>query len=318
LYVFHFNIQKFSLDAELNNNLLLIILKNNVNMFVIKNSKKLFLVAILFIIFCKKEYIGFSEPTFIYDSYPLNPPEEKADLYFSSVPYKNFLELASDYQPLLNYLNQTLSIKILYKPIDQYYKVYDLLKNEKIDIALIDPYYYRKHKNEFDLEILAELVYTNTSSNYFYLVNRNDQFINNLGDIKKNISILTISFDNPYSFVGYQFPNEFLQRNELNLKRFKNVNYSGNFESTVQGILSGNFDLGFVDALTYEKYKATAIGLKVLYRSEPLEHYVLVIRKNLDETLKRKIRNSLLELSINNDQQKSILQSIHKDLIGFR
>lgn len=280
--------------------------------------KQFIILLLLILSFCKRESGGFSEPTFIYGSYPLNPSNEDVELYFSAVPYKNFLELANDYEPLIKYLNESTSVKIKYIPLDDYFKVYELLESKKIHIALIDPYYYLKYKKNGTVEFLLQPVYQNIRYNTSILTIRNDQYLNNINDIIKNQSQLSLVFDNPYSFFGYILPEQILKNFNLEQKNFKFINYSNNFENTAQGILSGNFDIGFIDKLTYEKYKTTAIGLKILYESNQFEHYTIVVDPSLDKKTKNKLIDAFLKININDESYKEILLSINPLLIGFK
>lgn len=288
------------------------------NVIFIKKYKIYILILIVLFINCNKEKIEFSEPTFIYNSYPLNPPLEQNQFYFSSLPYKNFLELTNDFNPLLEYLTTRISLKIQFIPLSEYYSVYNLLKNEQLDFAFVETDYLLKHKNDFDIEYLVQPIFKNSANNYVLLVNRNDQPIKTLKDVRSNIKDLSISFDNPNSYIGYEYPMNFLRKNDINIKNFKKIYFSSNFENIAQGILSGKFDLGFIDILTYSKYKTTAIGLKIIYQSEPVSHYVFVARKNLNSTYKKLIQQTFLELNTNNEKDKKILESIHQDLIGFK
>ncbi len=293
-------------------------------MFRVSKIVKFFLYYMILLLFvfitirCNKDPVGFSEPTFIYNSYPLNPTIEKVDLYFSTVPYKNFLEIAYDFNPLLKYLNQKLNIKIQFVPVDQYYKLYELLQNGKIHLAFIDPYYINKNKNVFEIEFLVKPVYKEIKKNQTLLVTRNDQPLKSIKDIKSKSNLLTISFDNPYSFFGYHKPLKILNKEELNIRAFKNIDYTNNMENTVQGILSGNYDIGFIDSITYNKYKSIAIGIKSLYESEEFEHYPLVIVKSISPKIKSNVINALIGLNINNEEHKKILESINPFLTGFQ
>ncbi|MCS7204192.1 MAG: phosphate/phosphite/phosphonate ABC transporter substrate-binding protein [Leptospiraceae bacterium] len=278
----------------------------------------LFISFIIFqsLIFCKREKIGFSEPTFIYDGYPLNVPQEKDVLYFSVLPYKNSLELAYDFDPLVKHLSEKTQRRIIFKPLDQYYKIHLLLEKNKLHLAMIDPYVYVSRNVSNDYIFSVKPVFKNVQKNKSLLVARNDNPVKSIFEIKANQEKIVLSFDNPDSTFGYIIPLRILKNLDIDPEKFKDIAFSSNFENTIQGILSGNFDLGWVDVLAFEKFKITAIGLKVLYESEEFEHYPIIIQKDLPPELQQKLIDAFLNL--NENQHKEILQSIHPQLIGFR
>ncbi|MFN3603711.1 MAG: phosphate/phosphite/phosphonate ABC transporter substrate-binding protein [Leptonema sp. (in: bacteria)] len=272
----------------------------------------LFLVFIL-LIQCSKQDIGFSEPTFIYDGYPLNVQEEENPIYFTIVPYRNFIELSYNYKLLFEYLSEKTKKKIIYFPLDEYYKIYFMLETEKISLAIVDPYIFFKKNLDKKYKIFAKPKHKDAEFNSSVIVTRNDKPINSID--KKVSKDLSISFDNLDSFFGYHIPLRYLENQNISVKDFKKIYMSSNFENTVQGVLSGNFDLGCIDYLTFSKYKAKGIGLKLLYQSESYEHFPIIIHKNLDENLQQIILKALLAINIENNQ--NLLKSISENLIGF-
>lgn len=278
-------------------------------------NKRFIFIFFFLILFktCGKIENGFSEPTFIYDGYPLNVPDDENILYFTIVPYKNFIELSYDYKLLVEYLTEKIGKRIVYLPLDEYYKVYFMLSANKVDLAIVDPYFFLKNNLNENYKIILKPKYKELLLNYSVIVARNDKPIKNLDEniIKK----ISISFDNLESFLGYYVPIQYLKNHNLYLKNFKKVYLTSNFENTVQGILSGNFDLGCIDILTYNKYKTKGIGLKIIYQSKGYEHFPIVINQQLDEKLQEKIRNAFLQLKIENNQE--LLNSINENLIGY-
>lgn len=268
---------------------------------------------LIFFASCSKIDNGFSEPTFIYDGYPLNVPEEENILYFTIIPYKNFIELSYDYRLLFEYLTEKIGKRIVYLPLDEYYKVYFMLSARKVDLAIIDPYIFFKKKLNENYKIILKPKYKDLSLNHSVIVARNDKQVKNLDEniIKK----ISISFDNLESFLGYYVPIQYLENHNLYIKNFKKIYLASNFENTVQGVLSGNFDLGCIDYLTYNKYKTKGIGLKIIYQSKGYEHFPIVINQQLDDKLQEKIRNVFLQLNVENYQE--LLNSINENLIGY-
>ncbi len=277
------------------------------------HQKELLFVFFYFLFIYCKNNIGFSEPTFIYDGYPLNVPEENTKLYVSIIPYKNFIELSHDYTSLFEYLSKKINKKISYLPVDEYYKIYFLLETKKIQIAMIDPYFFLKKKLDKTYKIIIKPIYKDIPYNSSLIVARNDNPIKILDT--NLIEKYSISLDNLESFFGYILLMKYLENSNSNINKFNKIFLSSNFENTVQSVLSGNTDIGCIDLITYNKYKNKGIGLKVIYQSESYEHFPIVIDSQLDSDLQKALIQAFLEINIKN--QKELLLKIDENLIGF-
>ncbi len=272
-----------------------------------ENSGKFIVLIILSFIFYSCEKIDYSEPTYIDGGYPLNVNKKKNAIYFGVVPYKNTIEMAYEYNGLLKYLSERTNQKIVYLPMDQYYKVKMELGAKKLSIGIIDPLIYQRNK-DLDIEIIAKFKLKDNLKFSTFIVARNDK------TIKKDEEFYdyTIALDNPESFFGYHLPMQLFQRDNKRISNFKNLFFSSNMENIAYGVLTGNFDLGAIDTYNYYKFKNRAIGLKVIYQSENFEPYPVVVLKSLDQNLKKELRSALLEI-----KDIDILKLIDPNLIGF-
>lgn len=180
----------------------------------------------------------------------------------------------------------------------------EAMKSGKLDILLVSPMSYYQANRVADIE---PLVTTGTEGTVPYktvfIVKSDREDIKSLEDLKGK----TFAFVDPASSSGYMYPKAKLMT-DLNLEAdklespgyfFKTVAYSGKHDSSVMGVVMGDYDAAAVALQTIAPMAAAGLfdesDLKIIGETDVIPSACYVMRSNLPQDLKDKIKEFYLQ-----------------------
>ena len=180
----------------------------------------------------------------------------------------------------------------------------EAMKNEQLDVLLVSPMSYFQAKQRVDIE---PLVTTSSVGAEVYktvfVTKKDNKEINELKDLKgKNFA-----FVDPASSSGYMFPKYTLVKElELDPNKveepnyfFETVAYSGKHDSSLMGVVKGDYEAaavaGQVIAMMDKAELVDKDELKVIAETDEIPNPSFVVRKDLPEDLKKKIKEFYLQ-----------------------
>jgi phosphonate transport system substrate-binding protein len=212
-------------------------------------------------------------------------------------------DMGSKNKEFTDALKQFLGIEVEVLESFEYTVGLEAMRSKKLELLLVSPMSYYQAKRIADIE---PLVTTGTEGTIPYktvFITRSDRSdINSVHDLRGK----TFAFVDPASSSGYMFPKAKLIK-DLGLDTeqienpgyyFKTVTYSGKHDSSVMGVIMGDYDGAAVALGTiYNLAKAGLIkenDLKILGETEVIPTACFVIRADLPQDLKAKIKEFYL------------------------
>lgn len=101
----------------------------------------------------------------------------------------------------------------------------------------------------------------------------------------------------------------------IKLEEFASYDYLNHYDNIAKAVINGDFDAGIVKDTVAEKFSSQ--GLRVIYTSPPLPSYIFAVNKNLPPATILKLKNAMLALKADSDENKAILTSLEKGYDGF-
>lgn len=101
----------------------------------------------------------------------------------------------------------------------------------------------------------------------------------------------------------------------IKLEEFASYDYLNHYDNIAKAVINGDFDAGIVKDTIAEKFAAQ--GLRVIYTSPPLPSYIFAVNKNLPPKTIAKLKNAMLALKADTEENKEILTALEKGYDGF-
>lgn len=193
----------------------------------------------------------------------------------------------------------------------------EAMKNKKLDVLLVSPMSYFQAKQRIAIE---PLVTTTSMGNEAYrtvfITKKDNDKINTLEDLKGT----NFAFVDPASSSGYLYPKyEIVTKLNLDQAKleepnyfFKTVAYSGKHDSSVMGVAKGDYEAAAVAGQVLQSMDDAGLvkkdELKIIDETQDIPNAAYVIRKDLPEELKKKLKDFYI-----NYDDKDYFKTFYKD-----
>jgi phosphonate transport system substrate-binding protein len=237
----------------------------------------------------------------------------------TGIPDENPTELARKNQPLVDYLEKQLGVKVVYIPVVDYGAAVSALAAGKIDFAWLggfthvqarimsgaEPVVQRDIDRQFQSVFIA-----NTAAN-----------VNKVEDCRGK----TFAFGSRSSTSGHLMPRYFMLT-QLHIDPEKDLAgepvYSGAHDATVKLVESGKIQCGVLNSEVWKRMsdenKFDKTKVKVVWTTGQYVDYVWTARKGLPAEIVAKFKAAFLALNPSNPDDKTILdlQGAHKFVVA--
>jgi len=221
------------------------------------------------------------------------------ELLIGIEPEHNIFDQVERYRYLADYLSNQIGVKIKLTIMSRYGEVIKRFKVLKLDGAFLTPYTATLGIKELQLEPVANPVNLNgesTSQGYIFV--RKDSSIKNFLTMKGG----SIVFVDPATMEGFLFAVAFLHQHgvtDIN-DYFSRYYFSGSNESAIYAVLDGRADIGSAKNTAYNNLvnNDPSIGqeLEIIARSPKVPEITLCIKSEIDQDLRQKLSNALLQM----------------------
>ena len=200
-----------------------------------------------------------------------------------------------------DYLEKKLDRPIELFEVMGYASTIEAMKSDKIEITNLGSFGYVIAEEKMGVEPLVYKGHRDTGKGlYFsYLITANPE-INSIQDIKENISNLKLTFGNPASTSGHLIPKKYFQQLGIDHHQFKEVLHSPHHVASLMAVLTRNVDIAPIQNTTIEQFvnsgKMDEDAIKILYKSAPIQTGPYIIRPNLPDEFKEKVKQALLDV----------------------
>ena len=230
--------------------------------------------------------------------------------------------LKSEWQPLIDDLKQQTGLNVKAFFASDYAGVIEGMRFNKVQVAWYGNKSALEAVDRANGEVFAQMVAADGSQGYYsHLVVNRESPLQNLDDMLKNAKSLSFGNGDPNSTSGYLVPAYYVfARNHVDSKTLFKVVRSGNHEANALAVANKQIDVATTNSETLDKIKERTPDkfkeIRVLWTSPLIPLDPLVVRRDLPEATKAKLRDFFLGYG-KNEHEKQVLMAINK-LSGFK
>jgi phosphonate transport system substrate-binding protein len=241
------------------------------------------------------------------------PPKKQADgkvLVIGLIPEQNIFRQMERYKPVAEYLRKKTGYKIELVVLPRYGNIIDNFVSKNMDGAFFGSFTYTLAHAKLGVEVLARPENLEGISSYHGLIFvRKDSGIRTAKDMKGK----RFAFVDKATTAGYLLPLDyFLENNISDYKTyFRETYFTGTHEDAVYDVLDGKSDIGAAKNTIYRKLEDSDSRIKekllILKRSPDVPENALALRKDIDESVRKKLKEVLLDMH-NDPEGKDVLK----------
>jgi phosphonate transport system substrate-binding protein len=228
---------------------------------------------------------------------------DEKTLLVGLIPERNIFEQMEQYEPLADYISRKTGTKVKLKVLTRYGNIVDNFVALNLDGAFFGSFTYALAHAKLGVEPLARPEKLHGVSTYYGLIFvREDSGIRNAADMKGK----TFAFVDRATTAGYLLPLAFFKDNGIRDYRafLKEAYFTGTHEDAVYDVLNKKADIGAAKNTVYSEMAKTngriEEELTVLTRSPDVPENGLAVRRDLDSSMKKMLKETLLNM--NNDE----------------
>ena len=206
-------------------------------------------------------------------------------------------ETINVYQELMDYIAARLGRPVEMKQRRTYQEVNDMLGTGKLDAAILcsGPYVYAKR--QYGIELLAVPVINGSPTYRSYIIVPQSSTAASFEELHRR----RFAFTDPLSTSGYLYPVYVLMsQGRQPATFFAKTLFTYSHDNSIEAVAEGVVDGAAVDSLIYDYLQGTNPSLvartRVIHRSPPFGAQPVVVPKNLDQAIKRALRDLFLGL----------------------
>jgi len=207
------------------------------------------------------------------------------------VPAEDPRLIIADNEALMNALRQSIGMEVKPFVATDYNGVIEALRAKKLDLAMLGPFSYVLAASiaEVDPVVIPE-TQKQGPTYHSLIVARKDRNIRSLADLKGR----TFAFVDPSSTSGHLFPKTAMLGAGLNPDTDMRAIFAGSHDASVIAVQNGKVDAAAVaDGLleaAIARNMVKADEIQVIWKSDPIPGAPIVMRRDLAEPLKQRIR----------------------------
>jgi phosphonate transport system substrate-binding protein len=220
-------------------------------------------------------------------------------LLIGLIPERNLFDQIKRYEPLADYISGKIGRKIELTVLPRYGNIIDNFVSSGIDAAFFGSFTYTLAHAKLGVEVIARPESLDGTSTYYGLIFvRKDSGISSGKDIKGKVFV----FVDKATTAGYLLPLAFFKTNGIDDYRtyLKESYFAGTHEDSIYDVLNRRADIGAAKNTVFEIIQDTDSrikdGLLILGRSADVPENGLAVRKDLENSIKNKLRETLLSM----------------------
>jgi len=241
---------------------------------------------------------------------PKPKPTPGKTLRIGLIPEQNIFNQLERYQPLAGYLSRKVGAKIELKILPRYGNIIDNFQSENLDGAFFGSFTYALAHAKLGVSAVARpLALDNTSTYYGVIFVRRDSGIRTIKEMKGK----RFAFVDKATTAGYLLPLEFFFEGGVKdyRKYFKETYFTGTHEDAIYDVLNKRADVGAAKNTMYYRLASqdprVRRELQILTRSPDVPENGLALRRDLDDSLRKRFKEALLGMH-DDPMGKEILQ----------
>lgn len=245
------------------------------------------------------------------------------DINFGFISTEASANLKQDWQPLIDDMSRQTGLKVTAFFASDYAGIIEGMRFNKVQIGWFGNKSAMEAVDRASGEVFAQMVNADGTQGYYsHLIVNRDSPINNVDDILKNGKNLSFGNGDPNSTSGFLVPGYYVfAKNHVDAKSLFKVTRSANHEANALAVANKQVDVATNNSENLEKIKERFPekfkDIKIVWTSPLIALDPLVMRKDMPEATKAKIRNFFYNYAKTDAREKEIVMKISK-LSGFK
>lgn len=219
------------------------------------------------------------------------------------------------YQEIIDYIGEQIKQPVQMVHRRTYDEMDTMLERGEVKVAFICSAPYVKNREKFGVELLVAPSINGKATYHSYIIVHKDSPIKSFAGLKGKF----FAFTDPKSNTGKLYPTYLLKTMGFTPEKFfKRVMYSYSHNKSVELVAKKVVDGAAVESIVYEymvkKGSPYVKQTRIIKRSPPYGIPPVVVTKDIDANLKKKIRDALLNMN-KTEKGRAILNAMMID--GF-
>jgi phosphonate transport system substrate-binding protein len=246
------------------------------------------------------------------------PPDEKS-IIIGLIPEQNIFRQMERYEPLASYLSKKIGAKIKLKVLPRYGNIIDNFVIEGMDGAFFGSFTYSLAHAKLGVEVLARPEDEEGVSSYHGLLFvRKDSNIATAADMKGK----RFAFVDKATTAGYLLPMAFFKQHGIGNHQtyLKEFYFAGTHEDVIYDVLHKKTDIGAAKNTVFERLakndQRISSELLIIEKSPAVPENGLAVRKDLEDSLKKKLKEALLDMHNEPEGRDVLLKFGARSFVG--
>jgi len=237
-------------------------------------------------------------------------PQEHLSLRAGVLPDKSAEVIRDEFQPLIDHLAAEIGKPVELVVPNSYAHLLDMFVNGEVDFAFFGGLtFLQAQARAGAVPLITRDVDTRFTSVFLAPATVEGSKIT-------DFSGRTFGFGSNLSTSGHLMPRYYLRTLGLHPESFfASVTYTGAHDKTGLAVASGALDLGVANALVIRRMLADGTldrdKIKIIWETPHFTDYVWAIQSDFSPSLRAKLQEAFLLLSMNDDHDRTILEKQH-------
>jgi len=249
--------------------------------------------------------------------------QELKEINFGIISTESSQNLKSDWQPILESMAKKTGMKVNAFFASDYAGIIEGMRFNKVQVAWFGNKSAMEAVDRAGGEVFAQMVNADGAKGYYsHLIVHKDSPLKSLDDMLKQGKNLSFGNGDPNSTSGNLVPSYYVfAQNKIDAKTFFKLTRGANHESNALAVANKQIDVATNNSENLEKIKdhlpEKFKDIRIIWTSPLIPLDPLVIRKDLPEASKAKIRDFFYTYGQGSQQEKDNLFKLSK-LSGFK
>ncbi|MBU1358022.1 MAG: phosphonate ABC transporter substrate-binding protein [Gammaproteobacteria bacterium] len=245
------------------------------------------------------------------------------DINFGIISTESTQNLKQDWAPLIDDMSRQTGLKVKAFFAPDYAGIIEGMRFNKVQLGWFGNKSAMEAVDRANGEIFAQMVNADGTQGYYsHLIVNRESPINTLDDVLKHGKELSFGNGDPNSTSGYLVPGYYVfAKNKVDAKSLFKLTRSANHETNALAVANKQVDVATNNSENLEKVKERSPDkfkeIKIVWTSPLIPLDPLVMRSDLPEATKTKIKNFFYNYAKTDPREKEVVMKISK-LSGFK
>lgn len=244
--------------------------------------------------------------------------QDLKEINFGIISTESSQNLKSDWQPLLEDMAKKTGYKVNAFFAPDYAGIIEGMRFGKVHVAWFGNKSAMEAVDRAGGEIFAQMVNADGTQGYYsHLIVHKDSPLKSLDDVLKNAKNLSFGNGDPNSTSGFLVPSYYVfAQNKIDAKTAFKVSRGANHESNALAVANKQVDVATNNSENLDKIKDRLPekfkDIRIVWTSPLIPLDPLVMRKDLPEASKQKLKDFFFAYGKGGQQEKDVLMKISK------